>query len=182
MNQCKYIAMVPAQKLPQVPAAPGLDPGFGNDAARNKVLVDLIVELFAVSDDHKTPVARHLAQHLLGEEDHGDALAAALGVPEYPQAPLPLLDLGQGGHGIVHAQVLVILGHYFNLPAGHVHEQGEVLYQIQETRGLAGAPKHRLQGDAPFLGFAADLFPLGKVFPACRDAAHPALAAIGEND
>jgi hypothetical protein len=58
-----------------------------------EVLVDLVVQVLAVGDDHEGPVAGQLAQHLLGEEDHRVALAAALGVPEDAQLALVLADL-----------------------------------------------------------------------------------------
>ncbi len=103
-------------------------------------------------------------------------------MPEYPQAPLPPLNLGQSFESVVHAEVLVIFGHYLDLPAGRIHEQGEILHQVQKPGRLAGAPEHRLQGDAPLLGLAFYLLPLGKVFPARSDAAYPTLAAVREDD
>ena len=57
------------------------------------VLVDLVVQLLPVRDDQKGPVAGQLAQHLLGEEDHRVAFAAALGMPEDAQPALVLLEV-----------------------------------------------------------------------------------------
>ena len=53
-------------------------------------LVDLLVELIAIGHDHEGPVARDLAQHLLREEDHRVALAAALCMPENAEPTLVL--------------------------------------------------------------------------------------------
>ena len=56
--------------------------GLGHRPHAGKVLVNLVIQVAPVGDDHESPVAGQLAQHLLGEEDHRVGLAAALGMPE----------------------------------------------------------------------------------------------------
>ena len=163
-------------------AAFRLGAAFGHHPGRGEVLVDLPVQFLPVGDDHKGPVARHLAQHLLGEEHHRDALAAALGVPEHAQLALPLPDVGQGLQRVVDAQVLVVLGRQLDQPAGDFLKQAEVLHQVQQPRRVADAAQHGLQRHPARLVLAAHLLPLGEVLPAGGDAAHPALAAVGEDD
>ena len=69
---------------------------LGDDAGVAEVLVDLVVQLVPVGDDDEGPVAGDLPQDLLREEDHREALAAALRVPEDAEPPLVLLDLPAG--------------------------------------------------------------------------------------
>ena len=65
--------------------------------AASEGLVDLLVQLVAVGDDHEGPVAGELAQDLLGEEDHREAFAAALRVPEDAELALAVAELVHGG-------------------------------------------------------------------------------------
>ena len=84
-------AMVAGQQLAQVRAALGVAAvalGRRDRAHGLEGLGDLVVQLDAVGDHHEGPVARHFAQHLLGKEDHGEALAAALRLPEDAAAPV----------------------------------------------------------------------------------------------
>ena len=66
---------------------------FGDSPSIGKVLVNLVIEFLPVGDDEECPVAGIFPQHLLGEEDHGKALAASLRVPENAQLPLILFNL-----------------------------------------------------------------------------------------
>src|SRR5437588_3769607 len=61
--------------------------GFRNRAHARKVLVNLIVEVFAIGNDDKRPVTRHFAQNLLRKENHRVTLAASLRVPENSELP-----------------------------------------------------------------------------------------------
>ncbi len=107
--------------------APGADVFFGLDhrAGSGKVLVDLVVQVGAVGDDHEGPVADQLAQHLLGEQDHRVGFAAALRMPEDAQG-IPLAraffagrsSLSQTSKGIVDTQILVVLGDQLFQPPG----------------------------------------------------------------
>ena len=113
VDQREDVAVVAAQQLAQVRAARGVALvalGLAHRAGGLEGLGDLVVQLHAVGDDHEGPVARHLAQHLLREEDHREALAAALRVPEDAAAPVArLARLEHRGDGVVHAEELVVL-------------------------------------------------------------------------
>ena len=65
VNECKHIPVVFAQQLPQVSGASGLRPFFGHHAGVGEVLVNLIIQLVAVGDHHKRPVAGYFAQDFL---------------------------------------------------------------------------------------------------------------------
>ena len=110
LNQREDIAVILRKQLPQVFAAFRLGVGFGYNACRGEMLVDLPVQFLPVGDHHKCPVPRHLAQHFLGEEHHRHTLAAALRMPEHPQLAVPLSNIGQGFQCIINAQVLMVLG------------------------------------------------------------------------
>jgi hypothetical protein len=56
--------------------------GVLDSAALSEGLRDLVVQLDPIGDDDDGPVAGHGAQDLLGVEDHREALAGALGLPE----------------------------------------------------------------------------------------------------
>src|SRR5260370_1236825 len=60
---------------------------FRNRPDARKVLVNLIVEVFAIGDNYKRPVPRHLAQNLLRKENHRVTLAASLRVPKNSELP-----------------------------------------------------------------------------------------------
>src|SRR5208337_3665495 len=106
VDQGENIAVILGEQLPQVLAAFRLCTAFGDYPRRREVLVNLAVQFLPVGDHHKGPVARYLTQHFLCEEDHRDALAATLGMPEYPQLALSLPDVGQGLQRVVYTVVL----------------------------------------------------------------------------
>ena len=83
---------------------------FQHCSCVGEVAVDLAVQVVTVGDDHERPVAGNLPQHLLGEEDHRIALAGTLRVPEHAELALVLLDVLDGGDGVVDAEELVVLG------------------------------------------------------------------------
>ena len=86
--------MISAQQLAQVRAARGVALvalGFAHRAGGLERLGNLVVQFHAVGHDHERPVAGHLAQHLLREEHHREALAAALRLPEHAAAPVAQL-------------------------------------------------------------------------------------------
>ena len=66
----------------------------------------------------KGPVARPFAQHLLCEPQHRERLARPLGVPEHAEPAPAFLDLVGGFEGVVHAEVLVVLGDLLDEAAG----------------------------------------------------------------
>src|SRR5438128_2503362 len=90
-------------------AGPHLILRLTNSVGARKILVYLIVQVFAVSDHKESPITRKLAQNLLREEDHRIALAAALRVPEDAKLPLILSNLLSRRDRPVHSQVLMIL-------------------------------------------------------------------------
>ena len=124
------VAVILREQLAQVLAAFRLGAAFGHHPRRGEVLVNLPVQFLSVGDHHEGPVARNLAQHLLGKEHHRHALAATLGVPEHAQLALPLPDVGQGLQRVVYSVVLVVLGRQLDQPSGHFLEQGEVFHQV----------------------------------------------------
>jgi len=143
-------------------------------------LVDLIVQFGAVSDDHKSPLAGQGAENLLGEEHHGEALAAPLRVPEDPELlgrfhipGFPQLD--HLGNRLVHAQVLVVLGDLLDQATPCQLEQGEVLHDVEQPTFVAEAANGRLQAGRASLGLIVDPPPLEEVFPRAGQGAHAGL-------
>ena len=69
MDKGEDVAVIFAQEHFQTLAAGGSNCplGFGDCAGSREILIDLAVEFIAVGDDDKGPIARQLAQHLLGE-------------------------------------------------------------------------------------------------------------------
>ena len=91
VNQREDVAMIAAQKLTQLRARLRVADRLrvAHRAAGGERLGNLFVQLHAVGHDHERPVARHLAQNLLREEDHREALARSLRLPEDAAAPVP---------------------------------------------------------------------------------------------
>jgi hypothetical protein len=94
-----------AQLGHEVSAAAGAVDGFtdvGEDA------LDLAVEFVPIGDDYDAGMGI-VFEYPLGQEHHGDAFAAALGVPD--DAAFTVLDVGLGGFD---AEVLVDAGELFD--------------------------------------------------------------------
>src|SRR5262245_10257941 len=94
MNQGEDIAVVTAEQITQVSTALSvaliaLSLAHRSDGLEG--LGDLIVQFYAVGHDHEGPVPLQLAQHLLREKHHGEALAAALRLPEHAGAAVSSL-------------------------------------------------------------------------------------------
>ena len=174
--------MVAAQQLAQVRAAArvaGIALGRAHRAHRLEGLGDLPVQLHPVGHHHEGPVAGQPAQHLLGEEHHRKALAAALRLPEHAAAAVALLARGHHRRdGVVHAQHLVVLPDHLHQPGLVLGKQREVLHQVQQAGGVAGAAQHHLQRDAARLVLARHPLPLEKPAPVGRQRAHPAGGAV----
>jgi len=183
VDQGEDVAVVAPEKLAQVRAAGGvaLVALAAGDGARGlEGPGDLVVEFDPVGDHHEGPVAGHLAQDLLGEEDHGEALAGPLGLPEDPGPAVPApAGLQRGGQGVVHPQELVVLGQDLDQAGLVLGEEGEVLHQVQQAPRVAGAPQHDLQGHPAGLVLALDALPLEEAPPVRRQGAHPAVRAVG---
>ena len=67
-----------------------------------KVLVYLFVQILPVGHDNERKIAGNFSKHFLGEEYHGVAFPAALGVPEDTEAPAVIFELLQCLSSIIH--------------------------------------------------------------------------------
>ena len=186
LDQREDVALVAAQQLFQVFATGGAHVLAGRRAGGLEGLGDLVVQLLAVGDDHEGGTAQHLAQHLLREEHHRQALARALRVPEHAQA-LALLLLGlaqlhQPRDGLVHAQELVVLGGLLDQPALALLEHREVLDVIQQPRRFQQPAQCALQRDLASLGLVIHALPVEEVLPGAGQRAHAGVRAVAEQD
>ena len=154
LDQGEDIAMVLAQKLLQVGAVLGAHALglLGDRLARRESLVDLVVQVGPVGDDHEGPVAGNPAQDLLRQEHHGERLARTLRVPEHAQRPPGSQLLRATGRdsrdqlvllhrpdGVVHAQKLMVLADDLARLGLAVGKQGEVLDQVEQPAPVARA-------------------------------------------
>src|SRR5258708_10142141 len=103
-------------------------------------------------------------------------------MPEYSQASLVLAYGVHGIQRVIDAQKLVIFGDQFDQRAARVAKQREVLHDIQQAALLRGSANHGFERDDAFFLLVTDLLPLEEVFPASRDTADPALAAVREDN
>ena len=90
LDQGEDVALVAAQRAPS--DARGSAPARSRAASSSSPQAAKVPAIWssssvAVGDDQKRPVARLLAQHLAGEEQHREALARALRVPEDAEPP-----------------------------------------------------------------------------------------------
>ena len=101
----------------------------------------------AVGDHHERPVAGHAAQHLLGEQQHRQALAASPGCARRrragPGSRRICCDAPRSARltprtGGSCATILIS-------PPGRSSKSDEVLDQVEQARRLAGAADRRLQ-------------------------------------
>ncbi len=182
LDQREHIAVVGCQQLAQIRDRLGMHPRLGRDRAGvGELPVQLVVELLAVGDHHERPLARHLAQHLLGEPQHRQRLARPLGVPEDAEplvllgaSPVQVVDRG------VDAEVLVRPGQDLDQPTGALHERHEVLEQVEQHPRFAGAAQRGLQLDpAPLAGGVDDL-PVAEELPRRVRRPDSRLAAVGQ--
>ena len=169
MDEGEDIPVIAAQQLPQVRAAGGvaLVPlARGDGAASLEGLGDLVVQLRPVGHHDEGPVTRDLAQDLLGEEDHGQGLAAPLRLPEDAAAPVALFARREhGADGAVDSQVLVVLGEDLHEARLALREEDEILHEVQEAPWLAGPPQEGLQRDAARLLLAGHALPFEEAVP-----------------
>ena len=156
--------------------------GFADRAGGEKGFVDLLVELFAVGDDDEGPIAGFLAQDLLGEEEHGEGFAGALGVPEDAELALAIAELVHGIDGALDAEELVVLGDELDGAALDIGIDGEVLDEIEEASGIAGAADEGFEGDGGGFVFRCGATPFGEVLPFGGDGADARFVAVGEDD
>ena len=133
MNQAKHITavLIPQQAFKPLGAG-GLVPSVGRNSASDKSRVNLIVKFFAVGQQHKRVGRRNLAVHLLAEEHHGIAFAAALCMPEHTQLASQHFGITrlQLDYGLVYTDVLVITGNHLYCYHFAAIEEDEVLDNI----------------------------------------------------
>lgn len=70
LDQRKDVAVIFAEQLLEMSTAGGMGLDLTYSTNSSEGLVDLLVQLVAVGDDHECPVAWDLVQDLLSEEDH----------------------------------------------------------------------------------------------------------------
>ena len=113
-----------------------------------KGVADLFVQLVPVGEDHNGGGPGELPADLLGEEEHGVALAAALGVPEHAQLAVIQLPGRVGLDRLVDAQVLVVARQDLGGAAAGVVIEDKVFKQVEEVFFPADAAQHGLQRHA----------------------------------
>ena len=102
--------LVLPEKLPHLLAVLRLRGfGLGDCAGVEEVPVNLPVQIVAVGHHHEGEIARLFAEDFAGIEDHREALARALRVPEHAELALQFLALEECLVGPVHADELVVL-------------------------------------------------------------------------
>ena len=153
---------------------------FAQQAAGLKGAADLLVQLLPVSKHHDGGRALELPADLLRQEQHGIALAGALGMPEDAQLAIAELPLLPGLHGGVHAQVLMVPGQDLHRAPVGVIVEDEVFKQIEEVLFPADAPKHGLQRHAALVRFFQSL-PFVEELILAAQGAHLGLQAVGEH-
>ncbi len=169
LDQREDVAVILAEQLLEVGTALCVGLHLVDCPRGSEGLVDLLVQLVAVGDDHERPVAGDGAVDLLGEEHHGERLPRSLGMPEDPQPTRltgrAILDPQQLGDGLVHPEVLVVLGDLLDGAALGLLEHREVLHDVQQPCPLGDASDGRLQGHHPLLALVIDTLPLEEVLP-----------------
>ena len=132
VNESKNVAMISAQQLAQLRAALRVTLValvFAHRACGFERLRDLIIQFHAIGHHHERPIPRYLPQHFLREENHGEAFARALRLPENTATPVSFLPrLQHRRDRIVHAEHLMILPENLDQPALVFGEQGEIFH------------------------------------------------------
>ena len=140
---------------------------------------NLLIQFHPICHHHEGPVAGYFAQDLLGKEDHGKALPAALRLPKDPAASMShRARFQRRGDGVVHAEELMILPKDLHQPGFVLGEKGEILHQIEQPRFVASPAQHHLQRHPARLIFALNPFPLEEPLPIRGQRTHPAVCAV----
>ncbi len=184
LDERKQIPVLLSQQLLELLATARVNRALvlGDGSGGGEGLVDLAVELLAVGDDEEGPDASQFAQDFLGEEDHREALAAALGMPENAEAALIRPDGADGFDGVVDAEILMVLGEDLDERAAALAIEDEVLGEVEQAGVVADAAQDGIERDDARLAFAFNLLPLEEVLPASGEGADTSLAAVGEED
>lgn len=151
LDKGKNEAGIAVQFLYQILAA-GSDElagfGFAQQTAVFKGVTDLLVQLIPVSEDDNGGRAFELPPDLLGQEYHGIALAATLGMPEDAQLAVVQLTGLIRFDRLVNSKILVVAGkNLFRVATGMVKED-EILQQVEEVLLFADAAQHSFQSYA----------------------------------
>ena len=152
-----------------------------NAARTGEGFVDLSVQLFPIGDDDKGPVTWNFPENFLGEEQHRDALSTALCMPKHAELTAIGFNAFQGFNGVVHAQVLMILGSELYCSALRTHKEGEVLNDVNQPAMAAESTQNGFQRNRRGFIFTFNAFPFREVFPTGGEAADAALRTVGED-
>ena len=144
-----------------------------DDAGVLELAVELVVELGPVGDHHERPVARLAAQDLLREEQHREALAGALRVPEDAEPALARALVAQRAHRRVDPEYLVVLREHLDQSAGALEVGDEVLDHVEQPRRLAQPADRGLQRDDAWLLLVGDASSTRRSAPTARTSSRP---------
>ena len=137
----------------EVAAAAGAIDGF---ACVGEYVVDLLVEFGAIGDDDDAGVGM-IGEGPFGEEDHGDAFATALGMPD-DAAALSFYGIANVGLGGFDGEVLVDAGEFLFACV----EEDEVVDEVEEAGFVAEFEEVFVEFVAGVVGFV--FFPGEEVF------------------
>lgn len=125
-------ALAALQQAAQVVAALGVDGLLAEEVlAAAELAEELVVEVLAVGHDHDRHLGQSLHQ-LVGVEDHREALARALRVPEHADLAVALHGLLRALQGLAHGVVLMIGGQYLGVSALVLVEADVVLQNVEQ--------------------------------------------------
>ena len=182
LDQRENVAVVFGQQLLQMRAAGRLGLLLGHSTAGRERLVDLIVQLVPIGDDHEGPVAGQGPQHLLSEEQHREALARALRMPEHPEPALVLANPLHRLDRAVDPQHLVVRADLPDQPAFALLEHTKILDEVEQAVRPAGAAQHGRERDGRYLVLVLDPLPLGEMLVGGTRRADPAFSPVREDD
>jgi len=115
-------------------------------AGQGRRIGELLLQVAPVGDDHDLEALEpRVRAHLANEENHGEALPAALGVPDDAATAvlLPVLQAGLAGEHALRGPELLVAADDLQRAAAGLHEQGEVPDDVQQVGG-AQHPRHQL--------------------------------------
>ena len=180
VDQGEHVPVVLRQQLAQVRRRVSLDVAASDRPGRLKRPVELVVEFDSVGDHHERRTAGPLAEHLLGEEQHREALTGPSGVPEHAEAPLEFFEAVVGAHGVGDAEVLVVLGDRLDQTAAFFDERRVVLDDVEKAATGSDRVEGDREGQFAFFVFGVDLAPLAEVPPRGVGGTDLGFRAVGQ--
>src|SRR5450755_3603005 len=146
----------------------------------------LIVEVVAIGEhDERGILHLRMLDDFSGVEDHREALAAALRMPDHTGALVPILRGGfeGGGDGFVDGVILMIGGHLLVDVHSVAFEDDKGAHEVQQALLLADAEQEGLKLWCPFGsdGVAVDGAPGLEALPVGGHGARACLDAIGDD-